>query len=77
MENETEQLTIEIVKKVAMENYNNGGDSVIECWTDEDIQNYIDGTGDYEELGKGSMKDLLESFSIFDEVRKEIQATAF
>ena len=70
-------ISIKMVKKIAMDNYKNGGDGVIECWSDKDIQDWIDGTGDYADFGKGTIKGLLEDFGNFDEYRKEIQATAF
>ena len=39
------QLTIEQVKQLAMNNYENGGDTVIETWSDSDIQDWIEEDG--------------------------------
>ena len=36
------KLTVEEIKKIAMRNYNNGGDAIIECYEDKDIQELID-----------------------------------
>lgn len=40
------KLTLQQVKQTAEKNYGKGGDIIVECWTDEDIQNWIkrDGT---------------------------------
>ena len=35
------KLTVEIVKNYATENYNNGGDAILNCWDDEEIQREI------------------------------------
>jgi hypothetical protein len=36
------KLTVEDVKQYAWDNYNKGGDVIIECWTDDDIQERLD-----------------------------------
>jgi len=36
------KITVEQVKEWAMERYEKGGDTIIECWDDEDIQRQID-----------------------------------
>lgn len=36
------KLTVAEVKSIAMKNYNNGGDAIIECCDDSDIQKLID-----------------------------------
>ena len=45
-----EKLTIEEVKKEAIRNYLNGGDCIIECWSDEEIKEWIEYEGTLEEL---------------------------
>ncbi len=35
------KMEIKKVKQVAMKNYENGGDMIIECWTDEDIAEWL------------------------------------
>lgn len=34
-------ITIAEVRQLAQENYDDGGDAVVECWTDADILNAI------------------------------------
>lgn len=41
------KLTVKMVKERCMRNYNRGGDVIIECWTDQEIQDWINGTGDF------------------------------
>jgi len=71
------ELTVELVKKVAMKHYEEGGDTIIECWSDAEIQDWIDGTGEWAETplngAKGTMKDLLCMFDLVDSVREDIQ----
>ena len=68
-----EPFNVALVRKVAMEHYEEGGDSIIECWSDADTQEWIDGTGDWANLGKGTMTELLGMFELLDGVRKDIQ----
>lgn len=44
------KLSVEEVKELALEHYNEGGDVVIEAWTDEDIIMWIEEQGTKEEL---------------------------
>ena len=46
------ELTIAEVKQLAMDNYENGGDMIIEAWSDSDIQDWIDTDGTKEGLLK-------------------------
>jgi len=57
------KLTIEEIKKIAMQHYNTGGYAIIECWEDKQIQNWIDGTqfGDDDEE-PGTIEELLKMF---------------
>ena len=57
------KLTVEDVKEIAMEHYEDGGDVVIETMTDEDIQNWIeqDGTRD------GLMNMFRDNLSIYQD----------
>lgn len=34
-------MTVEEVKKYAMKNYENGGDAIVECWEDSDIEDFL------------------------------------
>jgi hypothetical protein len=36
-------LTVEEVRKRAMANYNRGGDVIVECWEDKQIEDWING----------------------------------
>ena len=36
-----EKLTLEVVKKVALQNYEKGGDRIVECWEDKEILEWI------------------------------------
>jgi hypothetical protein len=36
------KLTVEDVKEIALKNYEKGGDAIIECWSDKEIQELID-----------------------------------
>lgn len=69
------KLTIEEVKKVAMKHYNNGGDTIIECWEDREIQEWIDGAGVW--YKPGSKKELLKMFGLYEDYRKDIQNIAW
>jgi len=61
-----EQLTVERVKEVALEHYEEGGDGIIECWTDKDIQDWINGKGEWEEIDsrKKTEKDVYSLFVV-------------
>ena len=39
------KITVKDVRKLAMKYYNHGGDSVVECWDDQEIQAAIDNEG--------------------------------
>ena len=34
-------MTVADVKRIAMENYTRGGDVIVECWTDKDIEEFL------------------------------------
>ena len=44
------KLSVEEVRELAEQHYNEGGDAVVECWTDEDILMWIEEHGTKEEL---------------------------
>jgi hypothetical protein len=44
------KLSIEEVRELALEHYNEGGDVVVECWTDEDIMLWLEEHPTKEEL---------------------------
>ena len=58
-------ITVAEVKALAMKHYNEGGDGVVECWEDSEIQEAIDG-------GWTKPSDWLKSFRTFDSVRNDI-----
>ena len=66
-------ITVEEVKKLAMEHYEKGGDVVIECLSDKDIQNYINGSTEEYEFIKPytTKKDWLNYFKLQDEFYNE------
>jgi hypothetical protein len=39
------KLTVAEVREIALKNYNRGGDLIVECWTDDDIREWINGGG--------------------------------
>lgn len=45
-------LTIDKIRAYAKENYNNGGDFIVECWSDSDIQDFLARGGTLRELAK-------------------------
>lgn len=67
-------LTYEEVIRIGMEHYAEGGDGVVECLSREDYEREIaEGNG----FAYESEKALLESFRVFDSVRREIWATVW
>lgn len=62
-----EKLTIERVKELAMQNYNKGGDGIVECYEDYQIQELIDSGVNTETKLMNFFKD---SFAIDEEKRK-------
>lgn len=59
-------ITVKEVRALAMKHYNSGGDGVVECYEDADIQADIDS-------GMATEKDWLWSFGVRDEVIRDIQ----
>ena len=59
------KITVAEVKKLAMANYSKGGDGVIECMEDHEIQKAID-------EGWTTSKDWLKSFRLADSVYRDI-----
>lgn len=62
-------LTIERVKELAMKNYSKGGDTIVECYEDKEIQQLID-------RGINTEKKLLKFFKDQYEVDEEYRAAA-
>ena len=60
-------LTIEQVKKLAMKNYEKGGDTIVECYEDKEIQELIDNGIDTE---KKLLKFFKDGYEIDEEYRK-------
>lgn len=61
------KLTIERVKELAMKNYEKGGDTIIECYEDKEIQELIDDGIDTE---KKLLKFFKDGYEINEEYRK-------
>ena len=59
-----EKLTIEKVKELAKKNYQTGGDVIIECWDDKDIQEFID--------DNSTIEKLMKMFKIYDDKYKDM-----
>ena len=55
------------LRKLAMDHYNEGGDSVVECWEDADIAQHI-----WYDPNTAKSR-MLENFIIFDELRTDVQ----
>lgn len=55
-------LTVAEVRKYSEDHYNNGGDVVVECWNDRDIEEFIEDGGTVEQLER--------LFAISDERRE-------
>lgn len=51
--------------------YNQGGDSVYECWDEKDFDEYV------KECGPITVQKALEIFGLYDAIRKDIEATAW
>ena len=67
-------LTIERVKELAMKNYCKGGDTIVECFEDKEIQELIDkGVNTEEKL----LKMFREQFEIDEEYRKAAKWNAY
>lgn len=62
-----EKLTVQRVKELAMQNYNSGGDAIVECWDDKDIQDWID--------RGNTLKDLEIQFNIREGSIQDIENT--
>ena len=62
---------IEAVKKHAVDNYNKGWDVVVECYTDEEIQEEIEGA----ETPEQAIKMMGRDVEIYDSHRKEVEST--
>ena len=58
------KLTVEEVKEYAMANYDKGGDQIIECWEDSEIQEWID--------EDGTLKGLKKIIRYGESIRQEI-----
>lgn len=63
------KITISEVKTLARANYNNGGDSIIECYEDWEIQEEINN-------GMDTAEKWLRRFEVVDDYCKDIEGTA-
>ena len=57
-------------RALAIKNYNNGGDAVIECWTESDFDEYV------QEFGPMTQEKALAMFESADEVYRDMTADA-
>ena len=60
--------TIQEIKDYAMKNYEHGGDVIIECWSDEEIQQFLD------ECGKKNRNPKKELDGLFAERNEYFEA---
>jgi hypothetical protein len=65
---------IKMLKQLALDNYNNGGDGMVECWDNKDYEQFITRC---EEQGKDIKETALKDMGVYDSHRKDIEATAF
>lgn len=61
-----EKITVAEVRKLAREYYDHGGDGIIECYEDYQIQADID-------AGMTTKKDWIKSFKVFYDVGEDIR----
>ncbi|MFJ8528692.1 hypothetical protein [Bacillus sp. NPDC094106] len=65
---------IEKLKKIAMNNYNNGGDMMVECWDNDDYLQFIENHGSSAESVVNS---FYEAMGVMQESRKGIESMKF
>lgn len=58
-------LTFEELQTLAMENYNNGGDGIVECWDERTFNDYVN------EFGPITKEKAMEMFSTHEEVTRD------
>ena len=61
------KLTITEVRKIALANYNRGGDIIVECWTDGDILEWIANGGN-----RKSLKNLFATWNDAQRIGAEV-----
>ena len=61
---------IEELRKIAMANYNQGGDGMVECWTNEDYEDFIKKA---EARGEDVVQEFYASMKIYQDHREDIQ----
>lgn len=59
-------LTWQELKALALKHYNNGGDGVVECWSESD----------YDEIGHMTKEEALDMFEDRDEIIRDMAADA-
>lgn len=69
----TKEEMVAAVKDHAMRNYENGWDTVVECYTDEEIAEKIGKA----RTTKGAIRKVAEGVGIYNRYAAEIRATAF
>lgn len=62
-------ITVEIIKELAMQNYNKGGDTIVECYEDYQIEELI-------KLGIDTEEKLLDWFKTQYEIDEEYRKAA-
>ena len=62
-------LTFDELQELALANYTNGGDAVVECWDEATYKEYC------EEFGPLTEKAALEMFALNKSIWDEMQAT--
>jgi hypothetical protein len=61
-------LSFKEFQKIALENYNNGGDSFYECWEERDFNEYV------EEFGPITKTKFMKMIKTQQEVDRELEA---
>ena len=56
------KMTIAEVRTMAMDMYNEGGDVIIECWSDEQVEEWI--------AEEGTKIELLETMAVYKDCEK-------
>jgi hypothetical protein len=63
-------LTWPELLKLARKHYNDGGDGIVECWTESDFDEYVS------EFGPMTEADALQMFGDRDEIIRDMEADA-
>lgn len=62
------------LKQIAKDNYNNGGDGMVECWDDREYIKFINRC---KEFGEDVEEEFYKSMAVYKSHREDIEGTAF